>query len=128
MWIAGKLCAREEQEAESLAECGSVTIGGRSAAVLGRGEERDIPTAAPGGYLWRPRVGQRVLVIKGGPLNEERYIAGAVETENDVELADGEVCLFAGKGGAKLFLRNDGSVEIEGSLFINGALYVPPEE
>lgn len=39
---------------------------------------------------------------------------------------DGEVRIYAEDGGASITLRRNGHVEIEGDLFINGAMYVPP--
>lgn len=38
----------------------------------------------------------------------------------------GEVRIYAESGGASITLRRNGHVEIEGDLFINGAMYVPP--
>lgn len=42
------------------------------------------------------------------------------------DLDDGEVRIYAESGGASITLRRNGHVEIEGDLFINGAMYVPP--
>ena len=108
MWVAGWLRRTEEPQETTNAESGTVTIGGSTAGVLSRGEERNVPLASPGGYAWRPKNGERVLVIKGGTLGEERYVAGSLD------------------GGASITLRRNGHVEIEGDLFINGAMYVPP--
>lgn len=129
MWIAGRLGRTEEAQETAAVESGTVTIGGSSAGVLTRGEERELPVAAPGGYAWRPGSGERVLVLRGGTLGEERYVAAALdETAESMSLADGEVCLFARGGGARIVLRNSGRVEIEGELFINGKAYQAEEE
>ncbi len=128
MWIAGWLRRTEEPQETAQTESGTVTIGGSAAGVLSRAEERNVPLAAPGGYAWRPKNGERVLVIKGGTLGEERYVAGSLDAaREDMGLGDGEVCIYAEGGGASITLRRNGHVEIEGNLFINGALYVPPE-
>ena len=128
MWIAGWLRRTEEPQETAQTESGTVTIGGSAAGVLSRAEERNIPLAAPGGYAWRPKNGERVLVIKGGTLGEERYVAGSLDAaREDMELGDGEVCIYAEGGGASITLRRNGHVEIEGNLFINGAMYVPSE-
>ena len=88
---------------------------------------RNVPLAAPGGYAWRPKNGERVLVIKGGTLGEERYVAGSLDAAREQDdLDDGEVRIYAEDGGASITLRRNGHVEIEGDLFINGAMYVPP--
>ena len=70
MWVAGWLRRTEEPQETTNAESGTVTIGGSTAGVLSRGEERNVPLASPGGYAWRPKNGERVLVIKGGTLGE----------------------------------------------------------
>lgn len=128
MWIAGWLRRTEEPQETAQTESGTVTIGGSAAGVLSRAEERNIPLAAPGGYAWRPKNGERVLVVKGGTLGEERYVVGSLDAaREDMELGDGEVCIYAEGGGASITLRRNGHVEIEGDLFINGAMYVPSE-
>ena len=128
MWIAGWLRRTEEPQETAQTESGTVTIGGSAAGVLSRAEERNVPLAAPGGYAWRPKNGERVLVVKGGTLGEERYVAGSLDAaREDMELGNGEVCIYAEGGGASITLRRNGHVEIEGNLFINGAMYVPSE-
>lgn len=129
MWIAGRLGRIENAQESAAVERGTVTIGGSTAGVLARGEERSLPVAAPGGYAWRPRNGQRVLVLRGGTLGEERCIAAALDGAAEAAgLADGEVCLFAHGGGARIILRNSGRVEIEGEVYINGKAYGEAEE
>ena len=120
MWVAGRLRRTEEPQETTNAESGTVTIGGSAVGVLSRGEERSVPLASPGGYAWRPKNGERVLVIKGGTLGEERYVAGS--------LGDGEGRLYAVGGGASITLRRNGRVEIAGELYINGKAYEAPEE
>ena len=101
---------------ETEAEIGRVTIGGNPAAVETRGEVRDLPVYAPGGYFWTPRRGDRVLVIKGGPGGAEQCVAameqaGAAPEQGDVALRT---------DGASLVLRADGRIELTGQLWING--------
>ena len=121
MWVAGWLRRTEEPQETTNAESGTVTIGGSTAGVLSRGEERNVPLAS------RPKNGERVLVIKGGTLGEERYVAGSLDAAREQDdLDDGEVRIYAESGGASITLRRNGHVEIEGDLFINGAMYVPP--
>lgn len=124
MWIAKKLSHATRDASPS--EQGTVTIGGAEAAVLTKGERRNVPVIAPGGYAWRPKRGAQVLVLKGGAANEERYILGDAASAAQ-ELADGEVCVFS-SGGAAIYLRNSGRVEIVGDLYINGERYVPSTE
>ena len=51
------------------------------------------------------------------------YLDAARERD---DLDDGEVRIYAEDGRASITLRRNGHVEIEGDLFINGAMYVPP--
>lgn len=127
MWIAGRLRGAQTEESVQ-GECGTVTIGGSAAGVLMRGEERGLPTAAPGGYAWRPRGGERVLVLKSGTHGEERCVALSLDTAaKQAGLADGEICLYSA-GGASVCLRNNGRVEIKGRLFLNERELRLPEE
>lgn len=120
MWLSQKLRERKEDGA---GELGVVSIAGSAPAVLSRGEERALPVLAPGGYRWRPRSGETVLVVRGGALGEERYLVGCVQ-QGDAE--PGEVCLES--DGASIRLCADGRIELTGRLYINGAAYVPTEE
>lgn len=123
MWLSEKL--RGKQETEGAGELGVVSIAGDAPAVLSRGEERALPVLAPGGFRWRPRSGETVLVIKGGALGTERYLVGRVQGENET-VEPGEVCIASDK--ASICLRADGRIELTGELYINGAAYVPSKE
>lgn len=117
MWIAERTRGEEKRTG---AESALVTIGGGAAAVVSRGEERGIPTASPGGFAWRPRSGEQVLTVRGDAREAARWIVGVLGTSEQSALADGEVCLFSA-GGARIVLRNDGRVEITGTVYVNGA-------
>ena len=55
------------------------------------------------------------------------YVAGSLDAAREQDdLDDGEVRIYAEDDGASITLRRNGHVEIEGDLFINGAMYVPP--
>ena len=62
MWLSRQ--GRGNGNAETSAELGTVTLAGARPSVYLSGERRDLPLMGPGGYLWRPAPGQRVLVIK----------------------------------------------------------------
>ena len=79
--------------------------------------------AAPGGYEWRPRKGENVLVVRGGTFGEEAYAVGVVEAAAS-GLAPGEVRIRSGTGTAEIVLHNNGRVDINGLLFINGMPYL----
>ena len=84
------------------------------------GERRAVPVYGPGGYCWRPALGQELLVIKG---EEGPCVAGAAS--DGAALRAGEILLFAREGGASLRLNNDGSIDLTGRVLVNG---VPIEE
>ncbi|MEG0764612.1 MAG: hypothetical protein RR403_01085 [Pseudoflavonifractor sp.] len=117
MWLS----KRKIGPKAGLAAVGQATLAGDPAGVLLDTERRALPVYAPGGYRWVPAVGQEVLVLGGdGDLSA---IAGARSSGGG--LAPGEVLISAGTGGARLCLKNDGSMELWGKLNINGADYVP---
>jgi len=103
---------------------GMTTIAGNSVGVVTRGEVRALPVYGPGGYVWQPENGAAVLVIKGGPGGEEQCVAGMRQGTAPKGMLPGEVYLY-GPGGNSLYLRRDGSVEIQGRLVINGVDYRP---
>ena len=110
MWLSRKLSQHEMQDVAS-AQDGTVTIEGGELAVFSSGEKREVKTAAPGGYEWRPRKG------------EEAYAVGVVEAAAS-GLAPGEVRIRSGTGTAEIVLHNNGRVDINGLLFINGMPYL----
>ena len=122
MWVGQKMAGAGQriQEESAAAELGVTTIGGRQAAALVRGEDRELPVYGPGGLIWVPRAGDTVLVIKGGSGREERCIAGAL-AQREEELKPGELCLYS--DSASVVLRNSGAVEIWGQLMVNGVPY-----
>ena len=119
MWLSRKLSQHEMQDVAS-AQDGTVTIEGGELAVFSSGEKREVKTAAPGGYEWRPRKGENVL---GGTFGEEAYAVGVVEAAAS-GLAPGEVRIRSGTGTAEIVLHNNGRVDINGLLFINGMPYL----
>ena len=124
MWLSRQM---RGQQPTADADMGMTTIAGDQVGVMTRGEVRALPVYGPGGYAWLPDSGTTVLVIKGGTLGEERYVAGSLDAAREQDdLDDGEVRIYAEDGGASITLRRNGHVEIEGDLFINGAMYVPP--
>ena len=122
MWLSEKLSRHEVQDVAS-AQDGTVTIEGAETAVFSSGEKREVKTVGPGGYEWRPRKGEEVLIVRGGVFGEEAYAAGAVERE-ETELAPGEVRIRSGFEGTEIVLRNNGRIDINGALFINGTPYL----
>lgn len=106
------------------ADLGVTSIAGERVGVVTRGEVRSLPVYGPGGYVWLPENGSGVLVIKGGPGGQEQSVAGMLQRAAPQDMRPGEVYLY-GPGGNSIYLRQDGTVEIQGSLTINGQAYAP---
>lgn len=125
MWLSKALAIRQAAEQEgTAADMGVTTIGGGSASVMTRGEQRDLAVFAPGGLVWQPKVGDTVLVIKGGSGCQEQCVAAADTTEAAPEgMAPGELFLYSA-GGASIYLRGDGSIAVVGPLSLEGDLTV----
>ena len=116
MWLSQKLTQKAEER--ETAQFAVATIGGAEIGVSAGGERRNVPLFSPGGYTWRPRAGETVLVIKAG----EKVCVAGTESKADKDRAAGEVEI-ASVGGASIRLKNDGTVEISGTLTVNGAPY-----
>ncbi len=101
---------------EVQAELGLVTVGGDPAAVLLGGERRTLPVCSPGGYSWRPAVGDQVLVLKTGAEREEPCIVG--RTQPREEMAPGAVRLSGGGNAAVQVGKN--AVDLTGQVKVNG--------
>lgn len=90
--------------------------GMHTASIYLEGERREVPVYGPGGYFWRPRNGQQVLVLKAGSEREQDCIIGCqMETEG---MSPGEVRITSGAG--ELRLGTDGRVALTGKVLING--------
>lgn len=103
-------------------DLGVTSISGESAGVVTKGEVRQLPVYGPGGYAWRPAAGETVLVIKGGTGGEESCVAGAKQADAPNGLGPGEVYIHA-KGGS-VYLKNDGTVELQGNIVLKGQVKV----
>ena len=133
MWLSEKVKFGGESNA-LLAETGEVSINGTSLAVMTQNEMRRLSMAFPGGFRWRPRVGQRVLVLKTG--DGESVVIGAVAdsaagADGDM-LIEGERCAVSLKNDGSVIISGDsicldGEVDIVGSLTVNGEEIRPDE-
>lgn len=115
MWLSKNARAREAHGQE--ADVGVVSVGAQAPAVITDGETRDLAVFAPGGYAWRPAVGEQVLVLRAGATGA---VAGARTSE--CALAPGEVCIFS-SGGASIRLGADGSLALVGNVTVNGVAW-----
>ena len=119
MWLSKRMA----MQSVNTAEVGAVTIGGEASAVMTDSEHRNVTVYTPGGYAWRPKVGEDVLVIKSGENELSILGRGAEEIEG---LAPGEVNIKS--DSASVLLKNDGTIRLTGRIEIDGSLYLNGNE
>lgn len=112
MWLSEERAKRTA--AEPTAEWGTVTVAAPSAVYLG-GERRKVPVCCPGGYAWRPAVGDEVLVLKTGSEGEQPYILGRTGGAEEI-LEPGQVRL----GSFQCGLLCGEELELHGTVRVNG--------
>jgi phage gp45-like len=125
MWLSRKLSIYQTAQQEgTAADMGVTTIGGEKVAVMSRGEQRDLEVFAPGGVVWQPAAGDTVLVVRGGVGAQESCVAAA-ETASYAprDMAPGELYLYS-QGGASVYLRADGSIQVTGPVEVTGDVSV----
>lgn len=124
MWLSDR--RRGQQEGEEPVQIGQVTIPGDPACVWMGSERRDAPLFGPGGYVWRPQLGEEVLVLKTG---EGFCVAGV--RNSGAYLAPGEVAIL-GQNNTQIVLRSNGVIQMSGqALLFNGEVLageLPEEE
>ena len=117
MWMGERLNRRDESQVTA-ADVGRTSISGETVAVVSRGELRELEVWSPGGYIWRPKRDEEVLVIKGGTAGEEECVLAVAPGAAPEKIEAGEVCLFS--AGAAVLLRNDGSLQLKsGEVQVN---------
>ena len=116
MWLSKQLSLQRAAEQEgTAADMGVTTIGGGSAAVMARGEQRELEGFSPGG------------LIKGGVGCQERCVVAADTAPHTPEgMVPGELFLYS-TGGASIYLRADGSIAVTGPVAVEGDLRVTGE-
>lgn len=105
---------KQKGEAGSGGSLETVSLGGENSTVISAGYQSSRAIYGPGGLTWVPKRGQGVLVVKAGM---EDCIAGA-EMEGNGAMEPGELRMFTEK--ASIWLKNDGSILIEGTVLVNG--------
>ena len=115
MWISQQ--GRSAGKQENHARMAVVTAQGEQAGVYMDGHQCWLPVAAPGGYRWKPRSGQQVLVMKSGADAENAHIVAQQEMA-EYNLKPGEVELYA--DGCSVKLDVQGQVQLQGTVVVNG--------
>lgn len=118
MWLSEQ---RKKRPARSAGEIGDVTLAEDTLAVELESERRGMEVYAPGGYRWRPAVGQQVLVLKAE--GEPKVVGVPVDGAG---LAPGETALE--NGGAWIRLGADGGIRLGPQVQVEGSLYIDGQE
>ena len=112
---------------EAAADLGLVPLGGDPAGVYLGGERRWVAVCAPGGYQWRPRTGDQVLVVKAGDQREIPCLAGVCQPEiqeKEEPLEAGAVRITGGSGrmdlNAKGVVLDGKETSLKGRVTVNG--------
>ena len=117
MWTSDRRKTR--QAGESWVDWGEVTLEGDPAGAYLDGERRQLAVYGPGGYCWKPALGDRVLVLKAGQGGESPCVAGKRQGEAET-LGAGEVSISSNGAESGLLLRTDGRLELNGQVMVNG--------
>lgn len=109
MWISQKM-ASIKNNILSENSLGEVTnSNGSNVTIQSASEYREIPLIAPYGIAYVPYNGDETVVI---PVAGKQVCLGSIVKNKN--LNPGELMLFS-KGGAKIILKNDGTVIINGT-------------
>lgn len=108
MWLS-KSSAPAPAE-EDAARMGTVSMAAEAVAAVSDTEYRDLHLLSPGGYAWRPKVSDQVLILKD-------TVLGA-RGQCPVALQPGEACIFS--DNCYIHLTRNGSIRLVGKLYING--------
>lgn len=113
MWTSDR--SRSCPVEEPAAGLGEVTLGDNPAGVYLEGERRWTQVYSPGGYCWRPALGDQVLVLKAGGERETPCIVGRKQA---MVLEPGQVSISTGP--TAIDLRMDGRLNLQGVVQVNG--------
>ncbi len=94
---------RSQATVAQVSYSGSLGFGALAAA-----EDRGVPVFAPRGISYRPREGDRLLLVRADGAD---VCAGCLSAQDAV--AEGELALYSA-GGARIHLKSDGNVTING--------------
>jgi hypothetical protein len=127
MWLSNS--GRAHPAGSNGSGLGKVTIGGNPAGVFWCGERRNLPVISPGGFWWKPKAGQEVLLLKTDTQSEGLCVAGAKQGDAPAELLQGEVLMGDEKAWIKTTeqgvnlngkTQQTGDFSVTGNTALNG--------
>jgi len=113
MWVSKQ--TKKSKDNSGSARVGVVTAGGQESGVYLGTQRCWLPVLAPGGYRWRPAVGDQVLVLKAGGERESPCVVGKPQGEADLQ--PGEVRLLGEASSVSLLGK---TVGLNGRVEVNG--------
>ncbi len=116
MWLTQKLANERLQDTQAL--IAEISIGGARPAARSISEQRDMDIVFAGPLRYKPRAGQRALVLNC--TDGSRLIVGILDSDSSETLAEGEVSIKT--DSATILLKNSGNIEIVGNVQVSGNL------
>ena len=113
MWLSENTVKKQSFKA---ADTGTVTVSGNEPAVFTDSELRSVNIIIPGGFAWKPGIGDETLIIKSG--DGRKCAVGKYGNEYINGISAGEVKIFS-KGGT-IWVKNDGTIAVDGTLQVSG--------
>ena len=112
MWLSKQI---NTQIKGTAAQSAVVISGGNNAEAASNFNVKGFESYAPFGYIYSAPPGAQILLIDGenGPVNV------GVKAESESKIQCGEI-IIRSLGGAEIYLKNNGSVVINGGFVING--------
>lgn len=124
MWLSQNREAERKREAS--VQMGHMSLVGPTLGVYLAGERRGVTLVAPGGYHWKPVANDAVLVLSAGEEGTP-CLVGREQEATGVALSPGEVWISINDASG-IHLRQDGSIHLQGKVFLNGKPLVVPKE
>ena len=115
----GTVSAAQQYRLTNAPTAATLTLEGGPAGAYLDVERRQLAVYGPGGYCWKPALGDRVLVLKAGQGGESPCVAGKRQGEAET-LGAGEVSISSSGAESGLLLRTDGRLELNGQVMVNG--------
>lgn len=122
MWTAQR-SAGEKTRYQPWVDQGEVTLSEEVTGVYLDGERRQLTVSSPGGYHWKPGVGEQVLVVNSNQGDKMVHIIASEREEEPDRLEPlpvldpGDVCVTS-DGLGRIHLTNN-QVRIQGNIYIN---------
>lgn len=115
MWT-GQRSAGQKESYQPWVERGVVTQSQEVMGVYLDGERRQFLQVSPGGYQWKPKQGETVLVLKENQGDGSQHIVGTCGDSGDLNPGD---VVISGGGLARVALEGD-LVTVTGELRYQG--------